>query len=214
MSSSIVLTTQLSPELEQRRRALKTALRFLLGVITSLFGLFIVAYILRSQVSDWEALSEPWQPLAVPVQLLINTGFLVIASVSLEWAKHAVARCASSALRDALFFTGAGSVGFLLGQIQVAWDLTRAGYFAASNPANAFFYLLCGMHALHLLGGLSVWARALLRVLHREKFGQVRISVELCAVYWHYLLGLWVVLFALFYSSPQTYAAIAKFCGF
>jgi len=36
----------------------------------------------------------------------------------------------------------------------------------------------------------------------------------LCALYWHFLLLVWVLLFALLSSSPGTYAAIAEFCGF
>jgi len=42
---------------------------------------------------------------------------------------------------------------------------------------------------------------------------QLGASVELCAIYWHYLLGLWLVLFALLTSTPETYQAIAAFCG-
>jgi cytochrome c oxidase subunit 3 len=42
---------------------------------------------------------------------------------------------------------------------------------------------------------------------------QLSASVELCAIYWHYLLGLWFVLFALLTSTPQTYETIARLCG-
>jgi Heme/copper-type cytochrome/quinol oxidase, subunit 3 len=41
----------------------------------------------------------------------------------------------------------------------LAWQqLNAAGYFLAANPANAFFYLLTGVHGLHLLGGLVALA--------------------------------------------------------
>ena len=56
------------------------------------------------------------------------------------------------------------------------------------NPSQVF--------ALHLLGGLWVWGRTTAKVLRGTEVGKVRLSVELCTVYWHYLLLVWVVLFA------------------
>jgi cytochrome c oxidase subunit 3 len=49
---------------------------------------------------------------------------------------------------------------------------------------------------LHLLGGLWVWGRTTAKVLRGVEVGKVRLSVELCTVYWHYLLLVWLVLFA------------------
>jgi cytochrome c oxidase subunit 3 len=68
----------------------------------------------------------------------------------------------------------------------------------ARNPAVAFFYVLTAIHGLHLLGGLLVWSRTLLRMwTPRVELIEVRLSVELCSVYWHYLLLVWLVLFGL-----------------
>ena len=65
----------------------------------------------------------------------------------------------------------------------------------SSNPAFAFFYLLTAVHALHLLGGLWVWGRTAAKVRRGAEAREVRLSVELCTVYWHFLLAVWVVLF-------------------
>ncbi len=70
-----------------------------------------------------------------------------------------------------------------------------------SNPANSFFYLLTALHGLHLLGGMWVWARTTFRMLTGANAESVRLSVELCTVYWHYLLLVWVALFALLLST-------------
>ena len=66
----------------------------------------------------------------------------------------------------------------------------------AANPAYAFFYLFTALHGLHLLGGLWVWGRTTAKVWRGVEWRQVRLSVELCTVYWHYLLLVWLVLFA------------------
>jgi cytochrome c oxidase subunit 3 len=88
-----------------------------------------------------------------------------------------------------------------LGQL-VAWQqLNATGYFMAGNPANSFFYLLTALHGLHLLGGMWVWGRTTMRLFAGADARSVRLSVELCAVYWHYLLFVWVGLFALLLST-------------
>ena len=71
------------------------------------------------------------------------------------------------------------------------------GYFAKTNPANAFFYLITGLHGLHLLGGLVAWGWTSAKVWRGFDIARVRLSVELCTVYWHFLLVVWLVLFAL-----------------
>jgi cytochrome c oxidase subunit 3 len=98
-------------------------------------------------------------------------------------------------------------LAFLTGQFWVCQELNAAGFFAASNPANAFFYLLTGLHGLHLAGGLFVWAKTTTKVWtgfgadNVVEVGKVRLSVELCTVYWHYLLLVWLVLLGLLLST-------------
>ena len=204
---------------DQRSASAKTGLHLLMAAMSSMFFLFLLSYILRSQVSDWEALSEPWQPLAQTGQLWFNTALLVVASISLELVRRSIRQPERGHSRELLMLAGLSSIGFLVGQL-VFWNfLTTRGFFADSNPANAFFFLLTGLHAVHLVGGLVAWIVATVR-LERERrepteegLALTRLSVELCATYWHFLLVVWMLLFALLSSSPGTYAAIAKFCG-
>jgi cytochrome c oxidase subunit 3 len=90
---------------------------------------------------------------------------------------------------------------FLLGQL-IAWqDLQASGYTMSRNPANAFFYLLTAVHGAHLLGGLWVWAKSTIKVWTGADAESVRISVELCTIYWHFLLLVWAVLFGMLLST-------------
>ena len=72
-----------------------------------------------------------------------------------------------------------------------------------ANPAGAFFYLVTAIHGLHLLGGLVALGRTAARAFAippgsaPEALAGLRLSVELCAIYWHFLLLVWLVLFAL-----------------
>ena len=165
-------------------------LRVFLAVATVLFSLLIIAYADRMTLGDWHPLPEPWL-------LWPNTAMLILSSVAFQWALVGARREQMDSVRLGLLAGGVFTFAFLIGQI-LAWQrLIDLGYFAATNPANAFFYVLTAAHALHLLGGLVAWARTSAKVRRGLEVDRVRLSVELCAVYWHFLLVVWLVLFGL-----------------
>ncbi len=172
----------------------KIALLSFIAVVTSLFALFLSAYLMRMKLADWSPLTEP-------KLLWVNTGLLVLASVAFQLTRGAATRGQLLTVKTGLIAGGVCTTLFLLGQL-VAWQqLNAGGYFMADNPANAFFYLLTALHGMHLLGGMWVWGRTTARVLTGADARSVRLSVELCTVYWHYLLLVWIVLFALLLST-------------
>ena len=160
-----------------------------LAVVTSLFSLFLSAYTMRSHHGDWSHVT-------LPDVLWINTALLVIGSVSMQFARNAVGRGLPQRLKLGLAAGGLFAIAFLAGQL-VAWGrLRESGQFMQDDPATAFFYLLTAVHGLHLLGGLWVWARSMTRLLRGAELIDLRLSVELCTVYWHYLMLVWFALFA------------------
>jgi len=171
--------------------AARLGLAVLLAVVTSFFMLGTSAYFMRMEMG------RDWIPLAVPGILWANTLVLVFASFALQRAWNAARRWNMDKLRPALLAGGACTVVFIAGQA-VAWgQLQSAGHFLTGNPATSFFYLLTSLHALHLLGGLAAWMRTMVRVRRGDAPYKIRVSVELCAVYWHFLLLLWLGLFGL-----------------
>lgn len=168
----------------------KVGLGFFLVVAGSLFTLSISAYSMRLQGADW------W-PLPVPALLWLNTGLLIASSLALEWAKASARRPDMRRVRACLLAGGAFATAFLAGQL-LAWrELYADGYSLASNPANSFFYLMTGLHGLHVLGGLVALGRTLIHAQRTTDARKVLLGVELCAIYWHFLLLVWLVLFAL-----------------
>jgi len=196
-----------------RSRTARVGLRLFLAVVSSLFFLFLLAFIARSQMADWLPLTDPLAPLANPWPLWVNSAFLVLSCIALQWSRMAARQARLDATVMGFVVGGVFAIAFLTGQVWVWQQFVAWGYFVASNPANSFFYLLTGVHGLHLLGGLIAWGITVAKFLRHVPLPQLRVSVELCTTYWHYLLGLWFVLFALLTSTPQTYEAIARFCG-
>ncbi len=172
----------------------KLGLWVFMAVITSLFALFATAYAMRMQTGDW-------RPLAEPGILRFNTLCLVLASIAMQTAVHGAHRAAPGLFRAGLAGGGVLALVFLTGQWSAWQQLQAAGHGMRANPADAFFYLLTGLHGLHLLGGLWVWGRASTQLLGGASTEDLRLRVELCAQYWHYLLLLWVLLYALLLST-------------
>ncbi len=179
--------------------ASRVGLWVFLGVATALFGLFIAAYLIRMapHLPAGTTLRD-WRPVAEPQVLWVNTGLLVLGSLAMQAARVAVGHGQARRARLSLWLGGGFAMAFLVGQ-WLAWQQLRAaGLYAATNPASAFFYVLTAVHALHVIGGLVVWSRATARLRAGSAMvGRTRLVVELCTVYWHFLLLVWLVLFAL-----------------
>jgi cytochrome c oxidase subunit 3 len=170
--------------------AAKIGLAVFLAVVGCLFTLLISAYSMRMEMGEW-------RPAPVPKLLWLNTGMLILSSGAMQWAQVAARRGRMDSVRAGLLTGGVFAFAFLAGQL-VAWrQLDAAGYYLATNPAAAFFYLITGVHGLHILGGQVALGRTLDKAWQGVAVGKVRLSVDLCAMYWHFLLFVWLVLFGL-----------------
>src|SRR5918993_1496735 len=170
--------------------AAKIGLAVFLAVAGALFAMFVSAYFMRHHMGDWHSAPPPGL-------LWFNTGLLVVASLAFERAKGAANRDATDSTRAALLAAAAASLLFLAGQV-VAWrQMAMAGFLPAASAAAAFFYLFTAVHGAHLVGGLVALGRAIARLWRGGDREQVRLSVELCTLYWHFLLVVWIVLFGL-----------------
>jgi cytochrome c oxidase subunit III len=181
----------------------KIGLGVFLAVVGSLFALFISAYSMRMSMVDWRA-------LPVPKLLWFNTGVLITSSIALQWAYMAARRNDMDSVIIGLLAGAASAVIFLVGQLLAWQQLKVAGYFVASNPANSFFYLITAVHGLHLMGGLVALGRTTAKVWRGAKMIQVRLSVELCAIYWHFLLLVWLVLLGLLTGWTDNFVDICR----
>ncbi|MGQ0444370.1 MAG: cytochrome c oxidase subunit 3 [Beijerinckiaceae bacterium] len=170
--------------------AAKIGLAVLLAVIGCLFTLLISGYSMRMGMGVWT-------PAPVPKLLWLNTFVLILSSGALHWARVAARLGRMDGVKAGLLAGGVFAFAFLVGQL-IAWrELDASGYFLTANSAAAFFYLITGVHGLHILGGQVALGRTMDKAWQGVAVAKVRLSVELCATYWHFLLLVWLVLFAL-----------------
>jgi cytochrome c oxidase subunit 3 len=182
----------------------KVGLWVFLAVVSSLFGLFASAYYMR--ISGHGGLAS-WQALDEPNVLWLNTLVLVLASGAMQIARNRVDNGDLPGGRSYFLAAGLLTLLFLAGQV-FAWQQARGiNDLGPDSPAFAFFVLLTAIHGLHMVGGLWVLGRTTLRLFRGVDAGNVvargriRLSVELCTTYWHWLLLVWLGVFALLLST-------------
>jgi len=175
------------------RRASFTGLYVLLAASTMLFAAFTSALVVR------RGLSDDWASMAKPSILWLNTAILLASSAALEIARRAIKSGART--RFNTWWTAGSALGLLfLGGQTLAWlQLKAAGVFVSTNPSSSFFYVLTVAHAFHLLGGLSALLYVDVQALRLTLGPAKRTAIDISAVFWHFLDGLWVYLMVLFY---------------
>lgn len=170
----------------------RTGMWMALAAIMMLFATFTSALVVR------KGLSNDWRPVPLPRVLWLNTALLIASSATLERSRRS-----QSAGRDrdfALWWytTTALGLAFLGGQWRAWQQLAAQGVYLASNPSSSFFYLLTAAHGIHLLGGIC----ALIYVVFRARRPFLpRPAVDVTAIYWHCMDGLWIYLFFLLWAG-------------
>ena len=173
----------------------KLGVRTIMVVSTVIFSLFIVSYSDRMLVHDWRSLSEPWL-------LWINTIILILTSFVFHKAKILSDKNEFEKSKNYLFLVGFLTFAFITGQLLVWQHYVNLGQYVSTNPANAFFYLFTSIHGLHVLGGLFFWGRATTKLFTKNyNVLKIKQAIELCAIYWHFLLIVWFILFGLMIAT-------------
>ena len=176
----------------------QTGIWVALAAITMSFAALTSALIVR------QGTGFDWRHMTLPPVLYLNTLVLVASSVTVELARRQVAAYARGFESRLvvpmrwLLATLALGLFFVIGQY-VAWlQLRGAGLYLATNPNSSFFYLLTGVHAVHVVGGLT----GLVYVIRKLQRSILRRSTFSAAVqYWHFMGALWIYLLFLLWTK-------------
>ncbi|WP_282607588.1 cytochrome c oxidase subunit 3 [Pelagibius sp. Alg239-R121] len=181
----------------------KLALRFFFAVGTVIFSLLTVSYAERMAYEVWRPLPETWL-------LWSNAAVLLFSSVAFQRATVCARRGETPSVQKALYAGGFFTLLFLAGQLLSWHQLQTGNALDPRNPANEFFILITGLHGLHLLGGLVVWGRTVLKLRRGSNPAVICRSVELCTAYWHFLFIIWLALFGLLFFPGGSLPIICR----
>lgn len=174
--------------------------RVLLVSLSMLFAATLVAYVVtRIDNPVWRARSLP----RLPPGLFISSLLILVTSVVLQSAVAAIRANRTRTLTLLLDCAGVLGVGFLIVQALNWIALSRSAAGAGGNALYAFtFYLLTGLHAAHVIGGLVPLSIVGTRSRQNEYSSSRTEGVTLCVQYWHFLTIVWfLLLFALYLGS-------------
>jgi cytochrome c oxidase subunit 3 len=172
------------------RRAYFTALQLGLAAIVMFFMALASSYIVR------KGLGVDWQSTPIPRVLWFNTAVLLASSVTIVVARRKLEGGEKEAFQSWWWVTTGLGLLFLAGQV-IAWrQLAAAGMLLDTNPSSSFFYLLTAAHGAHLAGGIFSLFYVMFRPWKRSRISQ-QTAAELTSIYWHFMDGLWIFLFAL-----------------
>jgi heme/copper-type cytochrome/quinol oxidase subunit 3 len=168
------------------------------GEVMFFAGLVSAFWVLRLAAPVWP---PPLQP-RLPVEVTgVNT--LVLLGSSLAVFAGVRALCAGrrgAALRRLGLAAGLGAL-FLLIQGYEWVRLIGFGLTMSSSTYGATFYTLIGVHGAHVLAALG-WLTVTLVLLARGGFPEGRMAtVRACALYWHFVVMLWPILYVSVYLS-------------
>lgn len=161
-----------------------------LGIVSiiMMFAAFTSAYLVRRAEGNWLEFS-------IPKIFTYSTIVLLLSSISMHFSYWAAKKDHFLLLRSAISITFVLGITFLLMQWFGWKELVKNNVFLVGNPSGSFFYVLSGLHGLHIVSALIVLIFALVSAfkfnIHAKKLNQM----EMCVTYWHFLDLLWLYLF-------------------
>jgi cytochrome c oxidase subunit III len=140
-----------------------------------------------------------WTHISLPPILWFNTLALVLSSITLERARNRVAAFMRGEQSNRsvpmlwLNLTMLLGLVFVVGQYFAWLKLRSEGLYLPTNPNSSFFYVLTGVHVVHVLGGLGGLSRVMLKF--RSTTNPLRRStLDATSYYWHFMGLLWIYL--------------------
>jgi cytochrome c oxidase subunit 3 len=203
----------------------KVGLLVILAVVGMLFTLFFSSHFMRQEIEDW-------RQIPLPSMIWINGILLLGASIYLQSALVTARRQASQvqvlggetpmpvdvrndgnnndSVRPLLINACVLTVAFLIGQVITWYEVAGNGFYLSSNPSSTFFYVLTGLHGLHIIGGLAVLFHTTVLTRSDTQISTLVTRVDICALYWHFLFFIWCVM--IFVMLGWTYDPFIELC--
>jgi cytochrome c oxidase subunit 3 len=178
------------PERTPPPEGYRIAIRLVIISITVLFLALTSAYIFNRAKN---------QPIVMPRVLWLSTALIITSSMTMEIARRALRRRLEGRFKIWIGVTMVLGLGFLSAQL-VAWNhLIDSGFYLNKNFRSGYAYIFTALHGVHLIGGLIALAHLVLRAQAKWTAVRRRVIVDVTALYWHFLDGLWVYLLALLF---------------
>ena len=178
--------------------AARLAVIFVCATAVMLFSAVISALlIMRGSLGEWPPPNYP----RVSGALWVST-LLILASSVVGFAATRIREGARrSVLSRRLGATWILGLAFCVSQAVIWQKTTTEGLgLDQSNTFTSLFYMITGLHVLHVLGGMIFLTRSVIEVRSDRDFKDLRAAVANCMLYWHFVGIVWCILFGFIYA--------------
>lgn len=180
-----------STEQKKRIHPHKFTLWVAIGSILMMFAGLTSAFIVKSNQTNWISID-------IPLLFWLSTAVILVSSLTIHWSVR------SFKLREMRKYRLLVAVTLILGLAFIAlqWmgfqDLWRQNITFRGSGAGQFLYVIFGLHAIHVLGGVIALLVIYIRAFMSRMKIYSSISLEVAAAYWHFVDLLWIYLLVFF----------------
>ncbi len=182
-------------EFEQRSKIhpQKFALFVAIAGIVMMFGALTSAYIVRRAAGNW-------LEFKLPSIFLASTAVIFLSSLALQWSFLNFKKGNEKGYKAGLIAAAVCGLAFVVLQYQGWQALTEIGAGFTENPSSSFVWVISGLHAAHVLGGIAALGVALTHAfaLPFNPTKRRRTRFDITVTYWHFVGVLWVYLILFF----------------
>jgi cytochrome c oxidase subunit 3 len=167
----------------------KFTLWIAIGSIVMMFAGLTSAYIVKRNQAGWVSFE-------IPTLFWVSTGVILASSATIHLALKSFRERMMKKYRGLMVATMVLGVLFMVVQFfgfQAFWN---QGMTLQANVAYSFLYVIVGLHALHVLGGVLALVVMSLKAYSKKERNYSAVPVELISTYWHFVDLLWIYLLA------------------
>ena len=162
-----------------------------IGSIIMMFAGLTSAYIVKREQPGWTSFTSP-------IAFYYSTAVILISSVTIFLAGKSFRERRMIRYKKLVATSAILGLIFVLLQWLGFSHLWGSGITFHGSGAGQFFYIIAGLHALHVLGGII----ALVTLYIRARNARIRsynvVPVDVVSTYWHFVDLLWIYLFIFF----------------
>lgn len=169
---------------------------FLILVVVMTFGGLLAAYIVLATNRAIE-----WQPFSLPIPIFLSTVIILASSVTYHLASVRISVDDRRSAQNWFIATTILAGIFIASQLVAWFELNRMGLYVEGNPYAGFFYILTGVHAIHVIGGVIALGSLVNNLWKSDPSDLEKLRSDTMAQvvgwYWHTMGALWLVIFVL-----------------
>ena len=155
--------------------------------IVMMFAGLSSAYIVKRNQGNWLTFD-------IPIIFYYSTAVIILSSVTIILSRKAFVNRQMKQYKSWLATTTILGIVFVFLQYTGFRELWASGITLTRNVSFSFLYIIVGLHAVHVMGGVIALIVLYLKSLSKRRKNYSPLSIELMNTYWHFVDGLWIYL--------------------